>query len=85
MRQALEDRRFDVRANFFTLVAITGVILYWRGVWTLWCVLDRALAADMLCILPSTSLRQASTKHVVTPLTEPCRGVPACLDQCWRS
>lgn len=39
MRQALEDRRFDVRANVYTLIAITGVILYWRGVWTLWCAL----------------------------------------------
>ena len=29
--------RFDVRTNLFTLVAITGVVLYWRGVWTLWC------------------------------------------------
>ena len=28
--------RFDVRANVFTLVAITGVVLYWRGVWSLW-------------------------------------------------
>ena len=36
VRQALEDRRFDVRANVYTLIAITGVILYWRGVWTLW-------------------------------------------------
>ena len=34
---ALEDKRFDFRANAFTLIAITGVILYWRGVWTLWC------------------------------------------------
>ena len=29
--------RFDVRANVYTLVAITGVVLYWRGVWSLWC------------------------------------------------
>jgi hypothetical protein len=36
VRQALEDRHFDVRANVYTLIAITGVILYWRGVWTLW-------------------------------------------------
>eukprot|EP00887_Chlorella_sp_A99_P001214 scaffold14.g1214.t1 len=27
---------FDVRANFFTLVAVTGVILFWRGVWNTW-------------------------------------------------
>jgi len=37
---ALEDHRFDFRANVFTLIAITGVILYWRGVWTLWCVIS---------------------------------------------
>ena len=35
--QAMEDTvRFDVRANFYTLIACTGVILYWRGIWTLW-------------------------------------------------
>ncbi|KAK9862237.1 hypothetical protein WJX84_001373 [Apatococcus fuscideae] len=35
--QAIEETvRFDVRANFYTLIAITGVILYWRGIWTLW-------------------------------------------------
>lgn len=28
--------KFDVKANFNTLLAVTGVILYWRGVWTLW-------------------------------------------------
>eukprot|EP00884_Botryococcus_braunii_P011368 jgi/Botrbrau1/20231/Bobra.31_1s0027.1 len=28
--------KFDVRANFFTLVAISGVVFYWRGLWTLW-------------------------------------------------
>ncbi|KAL3161806.1 hypothetical protein ABBQ38_008898 [Trebouxia sp. C0009 RCD-2024] len=31
-----ENVRFDVRANFYTLIAITGVILYWRGVWNSW-------------------------------------------------
>lgn len=31
-----ESVRFDVRANFYTLIAITGVILYWRGVWNSW-------------------------------------------------
>ena len=35
--QAIEETvRFDLRANFYTLIAITGVILYWRGIWTLW-------------------------------------------------
>ena len=33
-----ENVRFDVRANFYTLIAITGVILYWRGVWNSWSV-----------------------------------------------
>ena len=37
IQQALEDNvRFDVRANFFTLIAITGVILFWRGIWSMW-------------------------------------------------
>lgn len=31
-----ENGRFDVRANFYTLIAITGVILYWRGIWNSW-------------------------------------------------
>ena len=31
-----ENVRFDVRANIYTLIAITGVILYWRGVWNSW-------------------------------------------------
>ena len=34
-----ENVRFDVRANIYTLIAITGVILYWRGVWNSWCAL----------------------------------------------
>ena len=33
-----ENVRFDVRANIYTLIAITGVILYWRGVWNSWWV-----------------------------------------------
>ena len=42
MRTALDESagsRFDVRANIYTLIAITGVVLYWRGVWSLWYVL----------------------------------------------
>ena len=35
-----ENVRFDVRANFYTLIAITGVVLYWRGVWNSWQVLS---------------------------------------------
>lgn len=31
-----ENGRFDVRANFYTLIAITGVVLYWRGIWNSW-------------------------------------------------
>lgn len=31
-----ESGRFDVRANFYTLIAITGVVLYWRGIWNSW-------------------------------------------------
>ena len=38
VQAAMEDSgvRFDVRDNVFTLVAITGVVLYWRGIWSLW-------------------------------------------------
>lgn len=36
--QAFEDNRssFDLRANFNTLVALTGVVIFERGVWTAW-------------------------------------------------
>mmetsp|Transcript_16901 Transcript_16901/g.50463 ORF Transcript_16901/g.50463 Transcript_16901/m.50463 type:complete len:115 (-) Transcript_16901:655-999(-) len=27
---------WDWHANVYTLVAITGVVLFWRGLWTLW-------------------------------------------------
>ena len=27
----------NIQAHALTLLAITGVIIYWRGVWTLWC------------------------------------------------
>jgi hypothetical protein len=36
VENALLDRSFDIRANFNTLIALTGVILYWRGMWNLW-------------------------------------------------
>ena len=41
-RQAALDavasrRRFELRAIVLTLLACTGVIMYWRGVWSLWC------------------------------------------------
>lgn len=29
---------WDWHANVYTLVAITGVVLFWRGLWTLWCI-----------------------------------------------
>ncbi|BDA45847.1 hypothetical protein COCOBI_07-6340 [Coccomyxa sp. Obi] len=31
-----EGIKFDVRANLYTIMAITGVVLYWRGIWTTW-------------------------------------------------
>lgn len=35
--QAIEENAsFDVRANLYTLIAVTGVVLYWRGVWNTW-------------------------------------------------
>jgi hypothetical protein len=33
VENALLDREFDYRANFNTLIALTGVICYWRGIW----------------------------------------------------
>ncbi|KAK9812236.1 hypothetical protein WJX73_006111 [Symbiochloris irregularis] len=38
VQQVMDDTRvkFDVRANFYTLIAITGVVIFWRGVWTTW-------------------------------------------------
>jgi len=51
VRTALDESagsRFDVRANVYTLVAITGVVLYWRGVWSLWCVIAGDLKSQSL-------------------------------------
>ena len=54
LRQAALDtvvnkRRFELRANVLTLLACTGVIMYWRGVWSLWCASPRrSTCADML-------------------------------------
>lgn len=46
VQQAIEENvQFDVRANFYTLIAVTGVILFWRGVWQAW---DLAFGADSL-------------------------------------
>ncbi|PRW45386.1 ubiquitin-conjugating enzyme [Chlorella sorokiniana] len=37
VQQAIEENvQFDVRANVYTLIAVTGVILFWRGVWNTW-------------------------------------------------
>lgn len=38
VQQVMDDTKvkFDVRANFYTLIAITGVVIFWRGVWTSW-------------------------------------------------
>ena len=46
---------FDFRANVYTLICITGVVLYWRGVWTLWCVLCQE-AVDRICVYPVSLL-----------------------------
>lgn len=35
VENALLDRSFDIRANLNTMIALTGVILYWRGMWNL--------------------------------------------------
>lgn len=46
VQQAIEENvQFDVRANVYTLVAVTGVILFWRGVWNTW---DVFFGADSL-------------------------------------
>lgn len=69
-----ENVRFDVRANFYTLIAITGVILYWRGVWTLW----YATAAG-ICVCLWNRFR-----HVLVPVF--CWVVPfsICFSACRR-
>lgn len=41
--------KFDVRANTLTLIAITGVIIFWRGIWTMWCAPSFHLLAQMAC------------------------------------
>ncbi|KAL6784632.1 hypothetical protein ACKKBF_B02570 [Auxenochlorella protothecoides x Auxenochlorella symbiontica] len=48
---AIEDQNihFDVKANLGTLVAVTGVILFWRGVWNMWdTVVGLSLTSDLL-------------------------------------
>ncbi|KAI3424927.1 hypothetical protein D9Q98_008311 [Chlorella vulgaris] len=42
---ALLDRSFDIKANMNTMVALTGVIMYWRGIWNLF---DSFLGTDNL-------------------------------------
>lgn len=42
---ALLDRSFDIKANLNTMIALTGVILYWRGVWN---VADQLWGTDDL-------------------------------------
>ncbi|KAK9826101.1 hypothetical protein WJX81_003125 [Elliptochloris bilobata] len=55
-RQAVQDavaskRRFSLRANVLTLLACTGVIMYWRGVWSLWDLLvGTSLWSDLASI-----------------------------------
>ncbi|KAL4427645.1 hypothetical protein ABPG75_001734 [Micractinium tetrahymenae] len=50
VEQAVEtalDRSFDIKANFNTIIALTGVIMYWRGMWNLldtWLGTDNSLA-----------------------------------------
>ncbi len=34
--QAVENSSVNVKANFYTLLAVTGVVLFWRGIWQLW-------------------------------------------------
>jgi hypothetical protein len=62
-----ENVRFDVRANFYTLIAITGVILYWRGVWTLW---------DYIFGLNATSAAVSAATGLVIMLTMRLLQVP---------
>ena len=37
--------KFDVRANFYTLIAITGVVIFWRGIWTTWYGVHHGMAS----------------------------------------
>ena len=52
VQQAIEENvQFDVRANVYTLIAVTGVILFWRGVWNTWdSLFGTELASNMGCM-----------------------------------
>ena len=49
--QAIEENvNFDVRANVYTLLAVTGVVLFWRGVGPpLTFLLTNILLVNTLC------------------------------------
>ena len=61
-----ENVRFDVRANFYTLIAITGVILYWRGIWNSWSVLCCILTVQFQRQLAVLSLHDQSSDCLQT-------------------
>ncbi|GAB4821555.1 hypothetical protein N2152v2_008601 [Parachlorella kessleri] len=56
--QAIEENvNFDVRANLYTLIAVTGVILYWRGVWNTWDYLfGLGLWSEVACVATGLSI-----------------------------
>ena len=76
--QAFEDNgRFDVRANFYTLIAITGVVLYWRGVWNSW-------YESLLCLQPLPMInRPASLYRVIACLGHARLWICVCRLNCW--
>ena len=60
-----ENGRFDVRANFYTLIAITGVVLYWRGIWNSWSVsLLLCLVLGSICQIMFLMLLHMCKDHI---------------------
>ena len=51
---------FDLRANFNTLVALTGIVIFERGVWTTWDVFfGDSLSSELASIVVGLSIMVA--------------------------
>lgn len=43
---------FDVTANFWTLIAVIGVVLFWRGLWNMWdCIFGTEIWSNLSSLL----------------------------------